>query len=246
MGTVSRQYGLVSRGAKVEKVTLDDLNEYIAHCLAGLVLPTTEVKHQSGKLEYKRKPSALDAWNVVAELTPVPSCKMATFASSAVVSGVGNIANEFTLGWDSLRTNLMRNLASMPIGTRRRCIAARLQARGVIGPEYWQKSAQFEQKFVTKLGVVNRSEWFDVKTSSLYALDIKSPKRSLDVCYNGSDVIPVLDSMLTKAGAMYKAGAYLHWYERYGGSEVAEVFSDCFEIIQTANDAYTEILGSHL
>ncbi|KAJ3157320.1 hypothetical protein HDU89_002733 [Geranomyces variabilis] len=252
MNTVSRQAGLATHGSKAPPIKLDTLNDYIAHCIAGLVLPVTPVRAVSGRLEYDAKPVPCDLWNAISDLTPVPECKMINFSSSAntTASSAGSRLHIGALrpvqppNWDDLRTAVSRNMAAVPNGVKRRCIAGRMQARGVVGGDYWKKASVFETQLLNRLGITNAREHFHTHISSLYAVDFKSPARALDLCYNGSDSARMLDDVTAKAQAMFNERAYLHWYERYGGGEVLDSFEDCFESLRTAVDAYEEILGA--
>lgn len=49
-----------------------------------------------------------------------------------------------------------------------------------------------------------------------------SKSASLSVASNHSSVVDYLDFLLSRSQTMYKAGAYLHWYWRYGATEVGE------------------------
>ncbi|KAJ3013861.1 hypothetical protein HKX48_005489 [Thoreauomyces humboldtii] len=245
MGTVTRQYGLMSSGGGIPKVTLDNMNEYIAHCIAGLFLPVTEIQSIGGELKYKPKPSACDVWNLIAELTPVPGCKLTSSSSSTLIPDVRVTKKPLSApvaDWDDLRTALTRNMPVLPSGVKRKCVAARVQARGVLGGDYWKRIGHFETQLINRLGLIHGADWLDVRVSSLYATSVKSTTRSLDLCYNGSDAAYLLDSITTKARAMYDAKAYLHWYERYGGTEVEEVFGECFETLADATTTYREFL----
>ncbi|KAJ3154549.1 hypothetical protein HDU86_004678 [Geranomyces michiganensis] len=251
MNTVSRQAGLVAQGPKAAPIKLDTLNEYIAHCIAGLVLPTTPVRKIGDKLEYDAKPLPCDLWNAISELTPVPGCKMVNFSSSATTSfsasrpQAGSLRPTLPANWDDIRTAMSRNMASLPSGIRRRCITGRMQARGVVGGDYWKKASVFETQLATRLGIVNVREHFHTHISSLYAVDFKSTTRALDLCYNGSDSARMLDDVTAKAQAMFDERAYLHWYERYGGAEVLDSFDECFESLRVAADAYKDVLGEY-
>ncbi|TPX55458.1 hypothetical protein PhCBS80983_g05292 [Powellomyces hirtus] len=241
MNIVTRQHGLT--GAKATPVTLDNLNEYIANCIAGLVLPVTPVRSANGKLEYKATPAPCDIWSMISDMTPMPSCKLTSFSSSTVVSGVAaSKRTAAVIGWDDLRTNMTRNMPSLLTGIKRRSISARIQARGVIGGEYWKKANSFETQLVSRLGLVHGVDCLNVQLSSIYGTDLKSSMRSLDLCYNGSDSIHMLESLTTKAQAMFDEKAYLHWYERYGGPEVMDTFDECFETLHSAKDAYEAFL----
>ena len=50
--------------------------------------------------------------------------------------------------------------------------------------------------------------------------------QSLTLCLNSTKIVETLDDVMTKARAMYDAGAYLHWFWKHGCSKVT-VFTSC-------------------
>lgn len=58
------------------------------------------------------------------------------------------------------------------------------------------------------------------------------------VLANSSVVLGYVGAVWEQAGAMFKAGAYLHWYERYGCER--QTFEQAFESVQRIIDTYRE------
>lgn len=57
------------------------------------------------------------------------------------------------------------------------------------------------------------------------------------VLVNSSAVLDYVEAVQEGAGAMYRAGAYLHWYERYGCERRS--FEQAFEAVRGIEDAYS-------
>ncbi|RKO93284.1 Tubulin/FtsZ family, GTPase domain-containing protein, partial [Blyttiomyces helicus] len=256
---ISRQYGLSSRSGECtcsrrsalgctcrtrfsfysdnsdagpqERISVGDLNEYIGHCLADVILPFSAVRM-----------APFDLWELIYGVTPMPLCKVAHLATSRIVSGAAGSDRTSTMGWDALATALGRNMPPLSVGAKRKCIGAQLNARGVQGPEYWDRAEGITGKFSAKLGMTLGATLASC-ASSIYALNSKSTKRSLSLVYNSSDAIPTLEGVLTKARAMYEGGAYLHWYRAHGGEDVDGMFEESFETVQTALDGYYDFCG---
>ncbi|KAJ3271977.1 hypothetical protein HK104_004591 [Borealophlyctis nickersoniae] len=173
------------------------------------------------------------------------ACKVVSFETSETVSKAGAASkHKMTLGWDDLTTSLVRNMGMMPVGWKRSCINARLYVRGSQGPEYWTRSANIQSKLQNRLGVTpGRPGTFDAEVSSLYALDSKSPHRSLTLLHNDATALPFLTRTLARSRAMYAERAYVHHYERFAGADAAEMFEECFESLEEVVGAYEKFCG---
>lgn len=55
---------------------------------------------------------------------------------------------------------------------------------------------------------------------------------------NSSVVLDYVGGVQEQAGEMFRAGAYLHWYERYGCER--QTFEQAFESVQGIIDTYRE------
>ncbi|KAJ3218325.1 hypothetical protein HDU67_006097 [Dinochytrium kinnereticum] len=248
MASVSKQYDFHSlrRGGKStgssfnstkkpeDRVTLHDLNDYIAQCVAGVLLPTTPARQISpGELEHE-KPRRFDGLDLINTLVPTPSCKIATISSSHIVPG----ADPSFGSWKFARF-----------------LRARLLVRGGIGPEFWSHKGRspatpstvstIENKVKTKLGVyTGYDNGLDLSVSSCYTTDLRSKNRSLVLCANTSDAFHTIEPVLAKSRSMRDAGAYIHWYRRHwktktgSGWDVDALFDEGFESVQNMLDAY--------
>ncbi|KAI9017819.1 Tubulin/FtsZ, GTPase domain-containing protein, partial [Gaertneriomyces semiglobifer] len=253
MDGIQRQFGVAGK-SDAQKVTLDMLNKYIAQCLAGILLPTTDVTPTEGGFEYAQwvpspNPLPFDPSEFASSLAPTPGTKIGLFSTSETVvpSAVNyNRYNAIQPSWDDQLTSLTRNVPVIPGNSKRTTIAARLQARGVLGSEYWQKVPIIESRLKKKLGIPEsgRSKLHTIrrevviKNSVLYGLDIKSPARSLTMAYNSNDVFPIVSDVVASAKSMLEEKAYLHWYERYGGNEMWDVFDESVELLETVCENY--------
>lgn len=72
-------------------------------------------------------------------------------------------------------------------------------------------------------------------------LDVNDQKRSVETCFNSDAIVPYLEPVLNRAKSLYENRAYLHWYERYGGSDIGSLFDDAFETMQTTIDTYSNL-----
>ncbi|KAI9101753.1 hypothetical protein DFS34DRAFT_591587 [Phlyctochytrium arcticum] len=259
MNAVVRQKQAGLGRAAASQVSLTEINAQIANCIAGLMLPTSNISGDGDRLVFDEL-KVPDMRTTLTPLMPIPDCKvleMATSMQLPMTTRTASFANGHkALGssWDDLASDLMRSLSVPATGARRRCMAARLQARGVVGAEYWKRIERIKSKFETKLGVDSQS--LNLSASATYGwslqrlktppgliainlgFNIKSPKASLELLTNSSMTGAYLENTLAKAAAMYENRAYVHWYERYGGSEVHGIFEECFETLASARDAY--------
>ncbi|KAJ3085674.1 hypothetical protein HK102_013938 [Quaeritorhiza haematococci] len=188
-------------------------------------------------------------------MVPSPQCKMVHLASSHVVSGASNSGikgsrtsilkppTHYT--WNDVYTALARNLPGLDTSMKRSTTCAKLYVRGAQGTEYWKKASTYSDKLRLRLGSSFKTSQLAVKVSPIYATNLKSIKRSMTLCINSNDSIPLFDSSLTKAWAMYQEKAYLHWYKKYDTRTrgIEDMLEECFDCLSDARDAYLEIDG---
>ena len=65
------------------------------------------------------------------------------------------------------------------------------------------------------------------------------PQKMLTVLANSAHIVDYIESVLQRAGAMYKEGAYLHWYERYGCGK--ETFEEAFDTLREVVSEYSRL-----
>ncbi|TPX44893.1 hypothetical protein SeLEV6574_g04211 [Synchytrium endobioticum] len=227
MGCIQRQLGIYGGRATTSgsRVSLEDLNEYISNCLAGFLLPTSE--QRGGRVS----PTHIDPWSLITHVTPMPCCKMTSFSSSVVARQASK--NAVVEGWDDLAATVTRNAALPSAGHKRWTLSTALVARGTCSESIPRLETRIAARMNTAALTLHR-------TSHYYATDARSRKTSLTLCYNSNDVVPLLESVVRKAGAMYKEKAFVHWYAKHGGARVHDVFEECFEETQSVVDAYND------
>ncbi|KAL2912771.1 hypothetical protein HK105_207763 [Polyrhizophydium stewartii] len=238
------------------RISMDQINQLVAQSIAGIVLPLSEALD----IKLADRTTAFSGWDLVTNVTPMPSTKLAMFASSSSLSPspdqpkqqgseidtskplrkVARPTHEFD-SWDDLHTLLNRNLPALAQGKKRCCIGARLNIRGVQGPEFWSRWPAIRAKWAERMGPTLPDCTTDVRLSYLYGLDIHSKRRSLDLCYNSDDVLPIVERILAGAERKFKQRAYVHWYERYAREHTDDMFGEAFETVQSVVDAYRDL-----
>lgn len=66
-------------------------------------------------------------------------------------------------------------------------------------------------------------------------------KRSITVCINRSCTIKSFEKNISKASEMYDAGAYVHWYEKYGADR--SFFNNAFHKAKSLVTSYKAVCG---
>ncbi|KAI8614358.1 Tubulin/FtsZ family, GTPase domain-containing protein [Chytriomyces sp. MP71] len=226
LNTVAKQHALVKGNARGDpKVTLNEINEQIAHTLAGVLLPVSPV-FQNGDGELRHCPMrGFSGFDLITQVAPLPACKISSLATSINVVGEDADRRRATskgiipaIGWEDLTTDLMRNMASAPLAQKRSHISSRLYARNAVGPEFWSRADKMDAKIKQKLGasvVSPPAQDLELFASSTFGMNPKSAQRSLTLVSNDSDIIPSLSHLLDRARTMHASGAYLHWYDRH-------------------------------
>eukprot|EP00731_Ephydatia_muelleri_P038619 Em0831g2a len=64
-------------------------------------------------------------------------------------------------------------------------------------------------------------------------------QKMLTVLANSAHIVEHMESVLQRAGEMYREGAYLHWYERYGCGK--ETFEEAFETMREVVSKYSRL-----
>lgn len=64
-------------------------------------------------------------------------------------------------------------------------------------------------------------------------------QKMLTVLANSAHIVEHMESVLQRAGEMYREGAYLHWYERYGCGK--ETFEEAFETMREVVSEYSRL-----
>ncbi|KAJ8323351.1 hypothetical protein QVD99_000527 [Batrachochytrium dendrobatidis] len=263
LNTVTKQLGLDS-SRNTPCVSIDTLNYWASQTLAGIMLPISPVSldpinfcdnslnrytgQESNKVVVSDSVKPFSGWDLITRVTPMPSMKLAMFSSSqSIYTASKNIPKHaHTIdSWEDHFTQLHRNM-SLQVGHRRNCIGAQLNIRGVQGVEFWKRWPEMQSKWLLKLGLSTPNTCLDVRMSYIYGLDMHSKQRSLDLCYNSDDIVPIVKKVYDQALHMYSQRAYVHWYERYMQSRTDEMFSESFEAVNSILDSYSTLSTNHL
>ncbi|KAH9266745.1 hypothetical protein BASA84_000997 [Batrachochytrium salamandrivorans] len=217
LSNTARKLGLDSNCNSL-RVSMDNLNSWASQALAGILLPVSQVSVDETVIQesFRGRFAGLNSertvtvdhtksfsgWDLITQVTPMPSTKMAMFSSSQGVIDKSRFPltrDAISERWDDLFTELNRNMCPTIPDQKRSCIGARLNVRG---------------------------------------LDINSKKRSVDLCYNSDDVVPILKKIYSHVSQMYKQRAYVHWYKKYAKENTEEMFTEAFETVDSILDAY--------
>jgi len=200
-------------------ISLGCCNQYIAQCIAGLILPTESVSNNSARCVG----FGLEPWELVRSVCPMPATKF-IHTSYAVTSEIQNekLIREVTKvarhqHGDSYCTN----------------IADLIVIRGHV-PTFRVDSLIERMKFV---------KWnpfpVDLWTAKVNPLTSGS-LISLAAATNCTAVLPFLERTVTKARIKYTANAYLHWYTKHGCTK--EDFLQAFTNLDTVTASYIDAI----
>ncbi|KAI8847995.1 Tubulin/FtsZ family, GTPase domain-containing protein [Chytridium lagenaria] len=216
MAAVTKQYeshfqrrnGSAGRKAE-DRVSLTDINDYIAQAMAGLLLPTTPAERLvSGEIEHS-KAQRFNFREFTEALVPDPGCKISSVFSSHIAKGADpnhGLPKNASESWSDVTTNLLKNIPTPYNMVKRTYIRSRLVVRGGIGPEFWPYRKALpsipcavnaiESKVKLKLGTPSPAldgVELDLRVSSCYTTDLKSKLRSLILCANTSDALHTVE-----------------------------------------------------
>lgn len=160
-----------------------------------------------------------EAWDVIQSACPNPEMK--------IITPLISWGHKASTSWDqlvhSITTNSVltrrfkyRDETVSPV-TNSLLLTARANSTSITQLEQCLKSVQ------TKL-VNNPASWNPFPIDARFSHEpLLMDKKYLTVCANNSSIVNYLNDICNKARLMYTAGAYLHWYSRYGCGR------DCFE-----------------
>nr|CAB3267371.1 tubulin delta chain [Phallusia mammillata] len=198
-------------------VSMKDINSHMADAMLGLFAPTDSLTPSSGGVSIGMEP-----WELCRSVAPMPSLKLlkSRHVSEPSPPSQANV-------WTKMTRSFVGQVKQASINGK--TISSLIVARG---QDYlsvdWKQKLKGQVKFVS---------W------NPFPVDIwednKSKKRSLTYCSNlTSSGTQYCSKVLEKSKIMFKSGAYLHWYERYGTNK--EVFSESFDVMQQVVDSYKE------
>jgi len=197
-------------------VSLEHCNQYIAHCIADLILPTDSVSGNSSRCAG----FGLEPWELVRSVCPMPATKFIH-------------ANRTSCSSQNLENNAVK-LASHKHGDAH-CtnISGLFVVRGN-DPAIRVDSLVERMKFV---------KWnpFPVDLWTAKVNPLGSGKLlSLASATNCSAVVPFLERTVTKARVKFEAKAYLHWYMKHGCTD--DDFLQAFTKLDTVTTSYIDAI----
>jgi len=210
-----------ARGCKQERKTETEpaslmlCNQYIARCIAELILPTDSVSHNCVQCAG----FGLEPWELVRSVCPMPTMKF--IHASCTPCSTQNIVS------DAVKAASHRHGDGFCTN-----ISGLFVVRGSV-PTFSVNSIIEQMKFVT---------WnpFPVDLWTAKVNPLNSGKlTSLAAATNCSAIVPFLERTVTKAKIKFGANAYLHWYMKHGctSDDFLEAFTNLDSVTTSYNDA---------
>ncbi|KAH6598644.1 hypothetical protein BASA50_003680 [Batrachochytrium salamandrivorans] len=152
LSNTARKLGLDSNCNSL-RVSMDNLNSWASQALAGILLPVSQVSVDETVIQesFRGRFAGLNSertvtvdhtksfsgWDLITQVTPMPSTKMAMFSSSQGVIDKSRFPltrDSISERWDDLFTELNRNMCPTIPDQKRSCIGARLNVRDDVVP----------------------------------------------------------------------------------------------------------------
>ncbi|XP_063780678.1 tubulin delta chain-like isoform X2 [Pseudophryne corroboree] len=204
-------------------VSLTSMNTHIASCVAGLLYPVYSLKTRSSVSV------GLEPWELIRALCPMSTMK---FLHTSQVRSRGPAS------WDKVTSTVVQSVPRAdPHGRLHHSLSVLAVARNSQDYSFMLSRDSVLLKLRQSYRCVpwNPSPvhcWTDPQN----ILDPSCHSHSLTVCANHSSAADLMRSVLYKAHAMYDAGAYLHWYRRYGCEDGD--FLGAFDTLQSVVNEY--------
>ena len=195
-------------------VSVEHCNQYIARCLADLILPTDSVSGNSSRCAGL----GLEAWELVRSVAPMPATKFIH-------------ATRMSCSSQNVEKNAVKVANHQHVDDQCTNIAGLFIVRGNV-PAFPVESLIKRLKFVS---------WnpFPVDLWSAKVNPLGPGKLvSLAAATNCSAVVPFLERTTTKARVMFDAKAYLHWYTKHGSTN--DDFLQAFTNLDTTTSSYID------
>lgn len=207
-------------------VSLSAMNTHIASCLAGLLYPVYSLKTTS------MVSMGLEPWELIRSLCPMPSMK---FLHTAQVCRRG------TAFWDKVTSSVVQTVPrANPQGQLHHSLSVLAVARNSQDYSFLLSRDSVLMKLKQSYRCVSWNPFpIQCWTDPQNILDPSCHSHSLTVCANHSSAADLVSSIVGKARTMYEAGAYLHWYRRYGCGD--EDFQAAFNTLDCVVDEYNSL-----
>ncbi|KAI8809333.1 Tubulin/FtsZ, GTPase domain-containing protein [Cladochytrium replicatum] len=257
----------LARRAPKARISMGEVNKYIAGCVSDFVLPRRDVQLRDNRLIYSRRRRLFELRSLVGELVPNKECNFCFMSSSTLPSVSEDNSSAFTQSWDDLASQLIKNTSgSGYFSEKQRYLASALVARGVESADFWgsvQRSrlasnTQTDTRCLSPAVERIRSK-VDGRLSSTETCgglgnERDCDRRSMSLGYNSTDILPILDPTIDRAMNMFQAGAYVHWYTKFAlrsgrssakssgaaaaSNDFRSIFAESMEELITCRDAY--------
>ena len=158
----------------------------------------------------------------------MPSMKTCLFAGSTTEKRDAH-------SWADMATHLCRYLPDQ----NRTTLGAQCIFRGAQSRDFWMQYDKLETRLHQKLSCLYSP--LNIEVSYLYGVKVQSIQKSIDVCYNSTDIIHLLNPIYQKSRTMYDQRAYLHWYQRFADTETAPLFEEAFYSMGNVLDQYSSL-----
>lgn len=204
-----------------ESVSFAHLNEAIASHLTGIFLPTESLKTKSSISQ------GVEPWEMIRSVSPMPNLKFVQIAQYM----------NSKMSWTELCNKLTATLKKYDSAGNSFCSLGNIcVARGDTTGGFQLHVNALEAKLKQAYNCVSWNPYpVDFWSASANACGPKT-SASLTVAANSSSVVTYLENVLERSKVMYDAGAYLHWYWRYGAEK--ENFEESFETLQSVVEDY--------
>jgi len=199
----------------LEPVSLVHCNQYIARCIAELILPTDSVSYNSVRCAG----FGLEPWELVRSICPMPSTKF-IHANCAPCSAQNIVSDAVKAAIHRHGDGYCTNISGLFV------------IRGSV-PTFPVNNVIEQMKFV---------KWnpFPVDLWTAKANLLNSGKMtSLVAATNCNAIVPFLERTVMRARIKFSADAYLHWYMKHGctNDDFLEAFTNLDSVIASYNDA---------
>lgn len=175
-----------------------------------------------------------EAWEMIRSLCPDPSCKLLTtnHVHFTRPAQTWHQATSFLLQQSS--TNLWRRKAGDSGKARTSSLACILRGSPASVEHFVPELSPLEAKLKKAYNTVNWNP-FPVDYWASYEPRMGHTKLAT-VLANSAVVVDYVETVHERASAMFREGAYLHWYERYGCER--DTFKQAFESVQGVMETY--------
>ena len=197
-----------------EQVSFKNVNEIMASSLCGVFLPTNSLSVNKGVT----KSTGQEPWELVRSTAPIPSSKFIILVQHSSAK----------LSWEGITSKLLHTFPRYNLsGFSNSCLAATAIGRGDMDNTFAISMQTSLEKKMRK--VVNFVDW------NPYPLDYWSAKcnyigpknnSQLTLAANSSAVVDYLERVQFQSQLKLESGAYVHWYHRYGVSQVRLNFNN--------------------